>query len=122
MIGSEALKDKHGFGSEIDILYCCLFAEGDNRILKQKITRDQIKMIKNKSKIDLLLNYTKSYINNSKYLESQKLLLILIKRMSSIDKKDYSIEWNNNINIVNKFAEMWAEYKIDKLVYTKSNL
>jgi acyl-CoA oxidase len=43
-VGSYALM--HGTGFElIDMLLCCKFAEGDSRILQQKLTRDRLKQL-----------------------------------------------------------------------------
>jgi hypothetical protein len=39
MVGSYALMDGTGFG-HTDFLQCCKFAEGDSRILSQKLSRD----------------------------------------------------------------------------------
>eukprot|EP00747_Dinoflagellata_sp_TGD_P189525 gnl/TRDRNA2_/TRDRNA2_49943_c0_seq1.p1 gnl/TRDRNA2_/TRDRNA2_49943_c0~~gnl/TRDRNA2_/TRDRNA2_49943_c0_seq1.p1 ORF type:complete len:482 (-),score=114.70 gnl/TRDRNA2_/TRDRNA2_49943_c0_seq1:78-1472(-) len=41
-VGSYALMEKTGF-ERLDYLQCCKFAEGDTRILMQKITRDRLK-------------------------------------------------------------------------------
>jgi acyl-CoA oxidase len=38
-VGSYALMDGTGFG-HTDFLQCCKFAEGDSRILSQKLSRD----------------------------------------------------------------------------------
>lgn len=46
-IGSYALMADSGFGQR-DFLTCCKFAEGDTRILMQKLARDQLKKYKNK--------------------------------------------------------------------------
>jgi len=46
MIGSQSLMESTGLGSNLDIFYCTMFAEGDNNILKQKITKDAIQRIK----------------------------------------------------------------------------
>jgi len=44
-VGSYALM--HGTGFElVDMLLCCKFAEGDSRILQQKLTRDRLKQLK----------------------------------------------------------------------------
>jgi acyl-CoA oxidase len=45
-IGSYALIEQSGFGQR-DFLTCCKFAEGDTRILMQKIVREQLKMYSN---------------------------------------------------------------------------
>ena len=43
-VGSYALM--HGTGFELmDMLYCCKFAEGDSRILQQKLARDRLKAL-----------------------------------------------------------------------------
>ena len=43
-VGSYALM--HGTGFELaDMLLCCKFAEGDSRILQQKLTRDRLKSL-----------------------------------------------------------------------------
>lgn len=42
-VGSYALMGGKGFG-EMDFLQCCKFAEGDSRILMQKVSRDRIKV------------------------------------------------------------------------------
>jgi len=41
-VGSFALMDGKGFG-QMDFLQCCKFAEGDSRILMQKVARDRVK-------------------------------------------------------------------------------
>jgi len=41
-VGSYALMGGKGFG-EMDFLQCCKFAEGDSRILMQKVSRDRVK-------------------------------------------------------------------------------
>ena len=52
-IGSYALMYESGFG-ERDFLTCCKFAEGDTRILMQKIAREQMK------------KYNKNYLSTNK--------------------------------------------------------
>lgn len=42
-VGSYALMAGKGFG-EMDFLQCCKFAEGDSRILMQKVSRDRVKV------------------------------------------------------------------------------
>jgi len=44
-VGSFALMNGKGFG-EMDFLQCCKFAEGDSRILMQKLARDRVKTSK----------------------------------------------------------------------------
>jgi acyl-CoA oxidase len=44
-VGSYALMDGSGF-EKLDYLQCCKFAEGDSRILMQKIARDRLSMFK----------------------------------------------------------------------------
>jgi len=43
-VGSFALMDDSGF-KHMDFLQCCKFAEGDSRILMQKLSRDTIKKV-----------------------------------------------------------------------------
>lgn len=45
-VGSFALMAGKGFG-EMDFLQACKFAEGDSRILMQKLARDRVKVLKN---------------------------------------------------------------------------
>ena len=42
-VGSFALMDDAGF-KHMDFLQCCKFAEGDSRILMQKMARDRLKV------------------------------------------------------------------------------
>lgn len=122
IIGSRALLEKNGFGQNLDILYCCLFAEGDNKILQQKITRDQIKLtMNNKYKIIMLVNYVISKLYNDYYYKSHKVLIDLIWQMKDTKKEDYGKKWNENIDKVNLFAKYWSKYKIDT-IYLQSNL
>ena len=44
-VGSFALMDDAGF-KHMDFLQCCKFAEGDSRILMQKLARDTMKRLK----------------------------------------------------------------------------
>ena len=44
-VGSYALMHNTGF-ELVDMFLCCKFAEGDSRILQQKLTRDRLKRLK----------------------------------------------------------------------------
>lgn len=44
-VGSYALMDETGF-ELVDMFLCCKFAEGDSRILQQKLARDRLKQVK----------------------------------------------------------------------------
>ena len=52
-VGSYALMAESGFIYK-DMLLCCKFAEGDSRILMQKIARDELKKAKDKGVMTLV--------------------------------------------------------------------
>lgn len=93
-IGSYALMQDSGFGNR-DFLTCCKFAEGDTRILMQKLVRDFIK------------GYT---INSSN------------DRLDTICKKiisDGPTLWDNNFKLVYELAQIIID---ETIVVSKQNI
>ena len=57
-LGSFALMDNSGLG-QLDFLQCCKFAEGDSRILMQKLSRDRMKLYKKGNVFTIILGMSK---------------------------------------------------------------
>jgi acyl-CoA oxidase len=57
-VGSYALMGGTGF-EHVDFLYCCSFAEGDSRILMQKLARDRLKNFSSEKPSSLNMNTNK---------------------------------------------------------------
>jgi hypothetical protein len=116
IIGSRALLEKNGFGKQLDILFCCLFAEGDNKILLQKIARDNINKLFKQNILFTFYDYIMSNFRNNNYYNNQYKLFTLIKKMLFIDKNNYGIEWNNNMNYVMDFSNNYCQFKINNII------
>lgn len=101
-LGSYALMGGTGF-EKLDYLQCCKFAEGDSRILMQKLTRDRLQA------------FAKSPSGKGKEAEA-------CMRLGMSLKKGGKAAWNENFELVYGLADMVMERTIDEVTGAQSNL
>eukprot|EP00439_Symbiodinium_sp_Y106_P000359 s7015_g1.t1 len=100
-LGSYALMGGTGF-EKLDYLQCCKFAEGDSRILMQKLTRDRLQ-----DGLGYFAAFAKSPSGKGKEAEAcMKLGMSL--------KKGGKAAWNENFELVYGLADMIMERTIDE--------
>lgn len=90
----------------IDFLQCCKFAEGDSRILSQKIARDTMKKF----------NKNKSAISNQGVLNACS---ALAQSMSKTKESNFLKNWNLNYDKVYGLAEAVQEMHIESALQSK---
>mmetsp|Transcript_51922 Transcript_51922/g.116448 ORF Transcript_51922/g.116448 Transcript_51922/m.116448 type:complete len:464 (+) Transcript_51922:76-1467(+) len=101
-LGSYALMGGTGF-DKLDYLQCCKFAEGDSRILMQKLTRDRLQA------------FAKAPHGKGKEAEAcMKLGMSL--------KKGGKTAWNDNFELVYGIADMVMERTIDEVAAPQASL
>lgn len=88
-VGSYALKESSGFG-QTDFLQCCKFAEGDSRVLMQKMARDRMKEFSDK------YGAAMPTCENPSWDEETRLCYALHIGMAH--------DLKNNVSVHNKFA------------------
>jgi len=106
-VGSYALFQSSCFG-ELDFLQCCKFAEGDSRILMQKLVRDRMNLHKNGYKLgdlreNLLCNQLEFHLNLLKGLEKER-------------------KWNELFEIIYELAQMICNRILETFTQLKSKL
>jgi len=106
LVGSQALMKSSGLGSNLDVMYCSQFAEGDNKILKQKITRDWLSSIKKNPR---------KFFKVPSFWGKIYMLMLLIKMWFNPSIKT----WMENYKTINSFADIIVNNEIKK---TRSNL
>jgi len=107
-VGSYCLMDESGF-QHIDFLQACKFAEGDSRILSQKMSRDRVHA------------YTagkKAQGPPSTY-DEERVLEQLARKLKAAggDQKAYFTLWNDNWEDVYKLSELIMERVISAWLY-----
>jgi len=87
-VGSYALMKGTGF-EQTDFLTCCKFAEGDSRVLMQKMTRDRVKLFRDKQ------------MDSAEMDEEMELCSVLVKALQN----NPTTGWDDNFQIVYKLAD-----------------
>jgi len=101
-VGSYALMDKTGF-EHGDFLQCCKFAEGDSRILMQKMARDSMKAFKGSSWTDSGKDLV--FGNTAEHNET-KIRFQLSRALSAAASPSEGAKlWNSNWTLVYALAD-----------------
>lgn len=108
-LGSYALMANTGF-DQTDFLQCCKFAEGDSRILMQKMARDRMKEFLNSDLADI------TFFNNQWNLVTQACFRLNAKIKEHPDKQ---VGWDENYEDVYELAELYMDKVIKKYVVAK---
>jgi acyl-CoA oxidase len=98
-VGSFALMASTGF-EQMDFLQCCKFAEGDSRILSQKIARDRFKLLTKKDSEAVKVVDEETYCANQ--------LAIAMKESSLY--MDAHAAWNHNHKLVYELANKRMDF------------
>jgi alkylation response protein AidB-like acyl-CoA dehydrogenase len=100
-VGSYALKGGAGF-EQTDYLICCKFAEGDSRILMQKLARDRMKKFQKE-------------VREGKVLTKEKEVMLCTEITNAI-KKGGKEQWNEQWRKVYDLAEAVMQRRIRECV------
>ena len=120
-VGSFALMGGTGFEFN-DFFLCCAFAEGDTRILMQKIARDKFKSFKSQS-----WEITgKSLVLGSEIIKKETQALIeltnALNQTNSKNESDSLKAWNDNYDLVYGLARLVCKRHIERAIGTQSSL
>jgi len=101
-IGSNSLFAKNYLGSNLDILFCGRFAEGDNDILVTKLVFDRLKKLTKDGMMTNFLRLNVLPLNNSIHTERYKLLQLasILSRSSNV-----FVAFTENYQLVKSCAE-----------------
>lgn len=107
-VGSYGLMDDTGF-EHLDFLQCCKFAEGDSRILCQKIARDSMKKFKKNPK-----GFNDEGV--------EKACGVLASSLASSKEKNFLTNWNNNYRHVYGLAAAVQDMHMKNLIGVSARL
>jgi acyl-CoA oxidase len=99
LIGSQSLMKSTNLNSNLDIFYCTQFAEGDNKILKQKITKDWLSIIK----------ANPQYLYLVPTANGKRIAMTLLYKMW---QSPVVTTWMENYELVNAFANIIIEREL----------
>lgn len=103
-IGSSALFAKNGLGSNLDILLCGRFAEGDNDILIRKLVMDRIKNLK---RSNFIANFFRLYVKPiSNTMDEETYALLQFASSIQNDKSDLVLGFNTRYRSIKSCAEL----------------
>jgi acyl-CoA oxidase len=105
-IGSSSLFAQNNLGSNLDIMLCGRFAEGDNDILGRKLVMDRIKKFKNISHKEKILRVYIKPITDSESKENYKIARLAFMIQQSATKNDAVYEFNRNYVFINSCVEI----------------
>lgn len=106
-VGSYALFQPSGFG-ELDFLQCCKFAEGDSRILMQKLSRDRIRQ------------HISGVVFGNK--REKKLCVDLQNSLKQYEGVEKQKKWDNLYENVYQLAEVICERVLENFTKSESML
>lgn len=103
-IGSSALFANNGLGSNLDILLCGRFAEGDNDILIRKLVMDRLK---NLQKSNSIMNLFRLYIKPiSDTTDKENINLLQFASLLQSDKSSIAMSFNTRYQNIRSCAEL----------------
>ena len=95
---------------QTDFLICCKFAEGDSRILMQKMARDKFKEFTTSEHGDV------TFFNHQWDLETQACFRLREKLDAAEDKR---VGWDENHELVYGLAELYMERVLQSYIVAK---
>lgn len=113
-VGSYGLMAESKFQAT-DMLKCCKFAEGDTRILMQKITRDNLIAFNKSSFSSKLYTLTSGFLSSTYRPETIKMTQ-LAYAMFGLSKKQMPAAWNDNWNTIFEVADKICDRHIEEEV------
>lgn len=103
-IGSSALFARNNLGSNLDILLCGRFAEGDNDILIRKLVMDKLKDI---MQDNMVINFFRLYIKPIKDMKDEEnYRLLQFAEILYKDGSDKVITFNRNYETIKTCSEL----------------
>lgn len=113
-IGSNSLFAKNNLGSNLDILLCGRFAEGDNDILKKKLVMDRLKKIKNNWMVSNLVRLKFLPITNTK--SEEQYMLVKLASVLNNNPKNMATVFSENYQLVTICANTICQNIINETI------
>lgn len=105
-IGASSLFAQNNLGSNLDIMLCGRFAEGDNDILIRKLVMDRIKKFKNISHQEKLFRMYINPTTTTYALENYKIAKFAFMLYQGSSKNNIINVFNNNYDLINSCSEL----------------